>query len=87
MSLTQTHNRRLAERIDKKVKKILKKGASDLDVFAGMTDYMDDFKTLMDTSSQADMDRLCARYDGFYRYAKVLESIARGIESGDISVP
>lgn len=77
----------LAERIHKRVTLILKTGGSDLDIFAGMADYMEDFKSLMDTSSPGDMERLCARYEGFYRYAKTLENIAQGIEAGDIHVP
>jgi hypothetical protein len=28
------------------------------------------------------MDELCRRYDGFHRYAKILETIAAGIEAG-----
>ena len=38
-------------------------------------------------SLNPDMDALYERFDGFYRYAKVLENIARGIEAGDIRVP
>jgi hypothetical protein len=33
------------------------------------------------------MDELCRQFDGFYRYAQVLETVAAGIESGDIEVP
>ncbi len=58
-----------------------------MDVFAGMADDMKDFKSLMDTTSEADMNALYERFDGFYRYIKVLENVARGIDSGDIRVP
>lgn len=58
-----------------------------MDVFAGMADDMKDFKSLMDTTSEADMNVLYERFDGFYRYIKVLENVARGIDSGDIRVP
>ena len=86
MALTQDH-KRLAERIDKKVTKILKHGGNDVDVLTGLTSYMNDFKTLMDTTSKDDMNALCERFDGFYRYAKILENLAEGIHSGDIIVP
>lgn len=86
MTLAPVHNR-LAERIDKKVSKILKHGGSEVDVLTGLASYMNDFKTLMDSTSKADMDLLCKRYDGFYRYAKILENLASGIQSGNISVP
>jgi hypothetical protein len=33
------------------------------------------------------MDQLATRYTGFYQYAKILETIASGIQSGNIVVP
>jgi len=33
------------------------------------------------------MDVLYARYDGFYRFAKLLEMLAGGIADGSIPVP
>ena len=86
-TLTQAQRRRLAERIHKRVTKILKKGGCDLDIFAGMKDCMEDFKSLMDTTSKTDMNALYERFDGFYRYVKVLENVAHGIESGDLRIP
>ena len=46
--------------------------------------YMDDFKRLMDTSSKEEMKELCERYEGFYRFAKFLEEVARGLADGRI---
>ena len=86
-TLTDADKRQLAERIDKRVATILKKGGTDIDIFVGLADYMADFKLLMDTCSPSDMHRLCTRYDGFYRYANTLEEIAQGIKDGDIRVP
>lgn len=48
---------------------------------------MTDFKDLIDTAKPGVMDELCRRYPGFYRYAKLLESIAGAIQSGAIKVP
>jgi hypothetical protein len=33
------------------------------------------------------MDVLCERYNGFYRFAKLLENLAQGIADGSIPVP
>jgi hypothetical protein len=33
------------------------------------------------------MDILCQQYDGFYRFAKLLENLAQGIADGTIPVP
>ena len=48
---------------------------------------MGTFKQLLDTCTGADMDALCARYDGFYRFAKLLERLAEGIADGSIPMP
>lgn len=76
---------RLAERLDAKVKRLGR--SDDIALFMAMADDMPDFRRVMDAAGQDGMDELCRRLDGFYRYAKVLETIAAGIESGDIEVP
>jgi hypothetical protein len=52
-----------------------------------MADDMPTFKQLLDTCTGADMNALCERYDGFYRFAKLLEMLAGGIADGSIPVP
>jgi hypothetical protein len=52
-----------------------------------MADYMGTFKQLLDTCTGKEMDPLCERYDGFYRFAKLLETLAEGIADGSIPVP
>ena len=42
-----------------------------------MADSMGTFKQLLDTCTGAEIDALCDRYDGLYRYAKLLEMLAR----------
>jgi len=42
---------------------------------------------LLDTCTDAEMDALCDRYDGLYRYAQLLEMLAGGIADGSIPVP
>ena len=87
MSVQQTHHQQIAERIHQEVLRLRNAEANDLDIFVGMVNHMDTFRTLMDTASPGDMDRLCARYEGFCQYAKILEDIAQGIETGDVQVP
>ncbi len=78
---------RTAARIDAAMQPLLRDGKDDIAVLAGMSDHMAEFKTLMDTAKPGVMDELCKRYGGFYRYAKVLETIAGAIQSGAIKVP
>ncbi len=76
---------RLAERIDAKVKGLTV--GDDIALFMAMAGDMPDFKRLMDAAGRDGMNELCQRFAGFYRYAKVLETIAAAIESGVIDVP
>jgi len=52
-----------------------------------MYEYMGTFKQLMDVSTQQEMNELCQRYDGFYRFAFLLDQLAEGIANGTINVP
>ena len=52
-----------------------------------MFDYMPGFKRLMNISEPDTMDELCRRFAGFFHYAKILEMVAGGIQSGAIKVP
>ena len=85
MPLTEEHIR-LAETIDRHVKHTLVSGGTE-ELLVSMFDYMGMFKQLLDTCSSEDMDVLCTRYDGFYRFAKLLENLAQGIADGTIPVP
>jgi len=42
---------------------------------------------LLDISEPDTMDELCRQFAGFFRYAKILEMVAAGIQSGAIKVP
>ncbi|TDB47939.1 arylsulfatase regulator [Photorhabdus luminescens subsp. mexicana] len=39
-------------------------------------DYMDAFKQVINSTSQIQMDYICQQYDGFYRFAKLMEMLA-----------
>ena len=86
MALSEKQNH-LASIIDKYVKQTIKNGGNDEDLLTSMYDYMDTFKQLLDSSTEQEMDELCLRYDGFYRFALLLELLAEGIADGIIQVP
>ena len=86
MPLTEKQNH-LASIIDEYVKQTIKNGGNDEDLLTSMYAYMGTFKQLLDTSTHQEMDELRQRYDGFYRFALLLELLAEGIADGIIEVP
>ena len=50
-------------------------------------DYMDAFKRVMDSSSKFQMNYICQQHDGFYRFAKLIETLAQGLADGVIDAP
>jgi hypothetical protein len=86
MNLT-AEQMQIASMIDTKVQALSGAGCDDATILGEMLDYMPGFKRLMDTSHGGEMDELCRRFPSFYRYAKILESVAAGIQSGSIKVP
>jgi hypothetical protein len=78
---------KIAAKLDAKVSRFLVDGCDDITILTEMSDDMLDFKRLMDTSSQGELDALCRRYGALYHYAKVLEGIAEAIASGRLVVP
>lgn len=87
MSLTEQQTQ-LASFLDTHVQRITaSEEVDDLTLLVAMSDYMDSFEQLMDSSTAEEMDLLCERYPGFYRFGKVLERVAEGIATGRIAVP
>jgi hypothetical protein len=86
MPLTEQHIR-LAVTIDRHVNQVVANGGGDEELLRSMADHMGTFKQLLDTCSRGEMDLLCQQYDGFYRFAKLLEDLAQGIADGTIPVP
>jgi hypothetical protein len=86
MPLTEEQTR-LAVIIDTHVREVLAQGGGDEALLMSMADSMGTFTQLLDTCTSAEMDALCDRYDGLYRYAKLLEMLAGGIADGSIPVP
>jgi len=78
---------RLALTIDMHVKQVLAHGGGEEALLLSLADSMPTFKQLLDSCTGEEMDMLCERYDGFYRFASLLERLAEGIADGSITVP
>lgn len=78
---------RLVKRIDSHVNKFPDNEAGNEQLLTTICDYMEPFKTVMDSTTQLQMDHLIQQYDGFYRFSKLLELMAQGIADGTIKVP
>jgi hypothetical protein len=76
-----------AKRISDKYSSLARAGRDNAAVLVEMMDQMPDFHHLIETVDAFSMDELSVRYEGFYQYAKLLESLAAGIRSGEIKVP
>ena len=86
MALT-AEQRWSAAKIDTRMQKLIRAGKDDMTIVAAMADHMLNAKQLLGTIQLADLDELTRKFPGFYRYAKILESLAAGIRSGAIPVP
>ena len=77
----------LAKLIDDHVNKYPDNDTGNEQLFTTIYDYMDAFKTIMDTSTSDQIEALSQIYPGFYRFSKMLEMIAQGIADGVVEVP
>lgn len=82
-----TENHQVAQLIDNFVKDILAKGGGEEQILAGMLPYMQGFKGIMDNATVGEMNLLANQYDGFHKFAKLLEKLAGGIQDDVIEVP
>ena len=86
MSFTAEQTR-LAVLIDTHVTQVLAHGGGDEGLLLSLADYMGTFKQLLETCTSEELNALCDRYEGLYRFAKLLERLAAGIADGSIPVP
>ena len=77
----------VAGKIDTRMQKLIRAGKDNMAIMAAMADHMPTFHQLLSTAQPDDMEQLTRKFPGFYRYAKILESLACGIQSGAIPVP
>lgn len=76
----------MAARIDAQMKQLAALGLIEVEILSAMEEYLPDFHQLMMTATSTEMDALCDKYAGFFRFAKMLETLASGIASGKINV-
>lgn len=81
----------LAQTIDAWVLNIVRQSRSDdhadEQILENMIEFMEPFKQLLDSCTKLEMNLLIQRYDGFYRFANLLERLAQAIQDGVIEVP
>ena len=75
---------RLAKRIDEHTNRVLSDETGYGPLLMSLPEYMEDFGRVMEISTREEMNELCERYDGFYRFAKFMEEFARGLADGSI---
>jgi hypothetical protein len=78
---------RLAVMIDTHVTQVLADGGGDEALLRSLADHMGTFKQLLETCTSEELNTLCDRYAGLWRFATLLEMLAAGIADGSISVP
>ena len=86
MPLTEQQTR-LASTIDQHVKHVLAQGGGDEALLMSLADHMGTFKQLMDMSTSEEMNALCQRYEGFYRFANLLERLGFRVAEKTTSFP
>jgi hypothetical protein len=70
MSITE--RRRMVENIDRKMRQL----NNEIEILVQMADYMPDFHHVMTNASRQEMDAFYIEYEGFFRFAKTLETLA-----------
>jgi hypothetical protein len=78
---------RLAVLIDTHVTQVLADGGGDEALLLSLADSMGTFKHLLETCTSEELNALCDRYEGLYRFALLLETLAQGLAGGSIPVP
>jgi hypothetical protein len=78
---------RLAVLIDTHVTQVLADGGGDEALLLSLADAMGTFKQLLETCTSEELNALCDRYAGLYRFALLLETLAQGLADGSIPVP
>jgi len=76
-----------ASKIDAKMQKLIRTGKDDMAIMVAMADHTTRFKELVDTMPPEELNQFTRKFSGFYRYAKILETLAGAIQSGAIEVP
>jgi hypothetical protein len=82
-----SQQREIAASIDAQMQRLDAAGLDEAEIVAAMVDHMPGFHCLMRELDNAAINLLAREFAGFYRYAKIVETIASGIATGQIQVP
>ncbi len=77
-------HKQIAARIDARMKQLDALRLQEAEILPAMAEHMEDFHRLLTSSTSTAVDALCDEFTGFYRFAKIVESIAAGLASGNI---
>lgn len=80
-------HRQLAASIDARIKQLDALQLREAEILLAMAEYMEKFHHLLTSSTSTAVDALCDEFAGFYRFAKIVESLAAGPASGQIQAP
>lgn len=75
-----------AELLDTLAQKI-DAGVTPLEFLMNVADQLPLFYRMMEISTDDEINQLCEQRPGLYRFAKTLEQVAEGIQSGVITIP
>lgn len=79
----------IVKTIDQKVSKAVSNRNSqeqnDTAVLKVVQDHIHDFKTIMDGTSQDELNKFCEQYEGFYLFANFMERFAGATARGAFS--
>lgn len=76
----------IVEHINNRANDILLKGGGDEELLLSLHDIMGELKKVMDTSTNQELDGYCQKYNGFYRYARLLEKLSEDMADGTINI-
>lgn len=85
MSLTDKQKNLIIE-IDTKAKKLLSSGGNEEALLVEVLPLMPDIKIMINSVPDKELEMYFHQYDGFYRYIKLLENMAKGIANGKIHI-
>jgi hypothetical protein len=71
--------KQIIETIDARANAILARGGEDEKLLLSVHPIMGEIKKVMTASSQQELNMYCEEYNGFYRYAALLNKVAIGL--------
>ena len=70
----------LAKNINRLVQTIEQEGGGDTEILVKAYRHMTESSELLYSTTEEQMDSLCETYHGFYRFEKLIQTIAQGLK-------